>query len=150
MAKRDLLRDLRKSGAIYGIGAFLFWGLYFALIRIPVSEIGWFLLQYTSSFTGVALFGLIALLGKDKAAIQRPKLVWLVALTAVLQISGSIFFNYAISHGQTAIVCPIAGSSAAVFVIIAYFLFSETLNPKQWLRILVALGGIIALSILGS
>lgn len=98
----------------------------------------------------MALFGLIAWLSKDKAAIQRPKLLWLVALTAVLQISGSIFFNYAISHGQTAIVAPIAGSSAAVFVIIAYFLFSETLNPKQWLRILVALSGIIALSLFGS
>ncbi len=144
---KDLIGDLHKSGAIFAFGAFFFWGIYFALVRIPIQEIGWFLPQYTSSFVGIVMFWLLSLHVKDKSVTKRPNMVWLIAVTAFLQVAGSMLFNYAISQGQTAIVAPIAGSSPAVFVIIAHFLFRERLNRKQWAGILLALSGIVSLAL---
>ncbi len=146
----NLIKDLHKSGAIFAFGAFFFWGVYFALVRIPVEQIGWFLPQYTSSFVGLLMFFIIAKVTKDKDVMTKPKLIWLVAITAFLQVAGRIFFNYAISKGQTAIVAPIAGSSPAVFVALAFFIFKEKLNKKQWLGIVLALVGIINLSLLST
>ncbi len=146
---KDLIKDMRKSGTLYALGAFFFWGIYYAFVRIPVKEIGWFLPQYSASLVGLVIFLGLALATKEKQALRLPRLVWLVALAALLQISGSIFYNYAISQGQTAIVSPIAGSSPAVFVVIAYFLFREKLNKKQWAGITTALIGIIGLAFLG-
>lgn len=96
------------------------------------------------------MFFIIAKVTKDKDVMTKPKLIWLVAITAFLQVAGSTFFNYAISKGQTAIVAPIAGSSPAVFVALAFFIFKEKLNKKQWLGIVLALVGIISLSLLST
>lgn len=147
---KDLFKGVKASGIIFAFGTCLLWGLYFALVRIPVESIGWFLPQYSYSFVGIIIFLIIAKLTSDKGAITRPELVWLIILSALLQLGGTMFFNYAISQGQTAIVAPIAGSSAAVFVVIAYFLFKERLNAKQWTGIILTLIGIIGLSFLST
>lgn len=147
---KNMLKDIKSSGTLFAVATFFLWGIYFALIRIPVEEIGWFLPQYTASIVGLILFFIIAKLGKNKKVLAKPKLLGLVLLTTLLGFAGSIFFNYAISKGQTAVVAPIAGSSPAVFVIFAYFIFHEKLNKKQWSGIALALTGIIGLSVLST
>lgn len=141
-------RELRASGTVFALGAFVFWGLYFALIRIPVEQIGWFLPQYISNFVGLALFGTLALCSKQRSEqLRYPSLPWLIVLISVLQVSGALFFNYAILHGDTSVVAPIAGSSPAIFVLIAFFVFKERLRAVQWFGIASALSGIVLLSL---
>lgn len=146
----EVIKDLKNKGLIFGLGAFFFWGIYFALIRIPIEQIGWFLPQYSSNFIGFVMFTIIALLSRRRDTFEKPKLLWVLALLSAMQISGSILFNYAISKGATSIVAPIVGSSPVVFVIIAYFVFHEKLNKKQWFGIVLALIGITSLSILSA
>lgn len=146
---KDILKGVRTSGTIFAFGAFILWGVYFALIRIPIESVGWFLPQYFSTIAGVALYYVLSKITKDTDMTSRPRLVWLIIAAAVTQVVGSSFFNYAISRGETSIVAPIAGSSPAVFVIIAFFVFREELNKKQWAGIALAITGIVGLSLLG-
>lgn len=143
---KDLFDDFKKSGTIFAFGAFVCWGLYYALVRIPIEKVGWFLPQYSSGLTGLIIFTLVAIMSKEKRVLSKPKLLWLIVITAILQILGILFYNFAISKGQTSIVAPIQGSSTAVFVLIAYFVFHEKLNKKQWLGVALSILGIMFLS----
>lgn len=147
---RRLLKDLHSSGAIFAFGAFTCWGVYFALVRIPIEQIGWFWPQYSATAVGILTFIIIAMFTKDRSIFKRPVMPGWLVLAALLGVGGGIFFNYAISRGPTAIVAPIAGSSPAVFVVLAYFIFREKLNRKQWVGIVLAVSGIISLSILST
>ncbi len=60
-----LLRDIKSPSLLFALGAFFLWGLYFALIRIPVEQVGWFLPQYGSSVIGIPLYILIAQLSGE-------------------------------------------------------------------------------------
>ncbi len=146
----NLVSDLRTSGVIFGLGACVCWGVYFALVRFPVEQVGWFLPQYSALVVGFVMFHGLAWRSGDRTVGAWPKLWWLVAMTGTLQVTGSMLYNYAISQGTTAIVAPIAGSSPALFVVMAYFIFKERLNKKQWIGIVLALTGIIGLATLSS
>lgn len=147
---RRLLKDLHSSGAIFAFGAFTCWGVYFALVRIPIEQIGWFWPQYSATMVGILTFIVIAKFTKDSSIFKRPAMPVLLLFASLLGIGGGILFNYAISRGPTAVVAPIAGSSPAVFVILAYFVFREKLNKKQWVGIVLAVSGIVSLSILST
>ncbi|HSH31843.1 MAG TPA: DMT family transporter [Candidatus Saccharimonadales bacterium] len=142
---KTLDRDIKSLSLLYALGAFFLWGIYFAVVRIPVERVGWFLPQYGSSIIGLPIFLLIAKYSGQKNVLRQPKLPALIAVVSILQISGSMFFNYAITQGDTAIVAPIAGSSPAVFVILAYFVFKERIKPIQTVGIVAAVAGIVGL-----
>lgn len=148
---KTMLNDIKSSGTIFAIITLLLWGTYFAFIRVPIEQVGWFMPNYVDSIVGAVLFLTIGLLATNKkASLKRPKLSLVLLVAAGLGFCGSMFFNYAISKGDTAIVAPIAGSSPAVFVVIAYFIFHEKLNKKQWAGIFLTLVGIVGLSIFSS
>ncbi|HTE58637.1 MAG TPA: DMT family transporter [Verrucomicrobiae bacterium] len=147
---RSLISGIRGSALVYALGAFFLWGVYFAVVRIPIERVGWFLPQYGSNIIALPLYLFIAWRMGEKAVLSRPKLPGLIALISVLQIVGGVAFNYAISKGDTSIVAPIAGSSPAVFVVLAYFIFKEKIKPIQIVGIVSVIVGIIGLSILSS
>ncbi len=146
---RTLIRDIRSSALLFAFGAFFLWGVYFAVVRIPIERVGWFLPQYGANLINLPLFLLIARKAGERQLLRGlPKLPWLVAGVAALQIGGSMLYNYAISQGSTAIVAPIAGSSPAVFAVLAFFIFKEKLKRIQIVGIVAAIAGIVGLSLL--
>ena len=148
--KKTILRELGSSGLLYAFGAFFFWGVYFALIRIPIERIGWFLPQYASSVIALPMFLLLGYAQGQRGLMKKPNLLWVITGVSALQILGGISFNYAISKGPTAIVAPIAGSSPAVFALLAFFIFREKLQRIQWLGVALSIAGIVALSALSN
>lgn len=146
-----LIRDIRTSALVFAFGAMMLFGTFFALVRIPVEKVGWFLPQYLPNFLGIPLYLVIGRhLGEKEILKKPPQLIWVIVLLAALQITGSMFYSYALTKGETAIVAPIAGSSPALFVVLAYFIFKERIKPIQWAGILTAVGGIVGLSLLSS
>jgi drug/metabolite transporter (DMT)-like permease len=147
----DIFHDMRASSLIYALGAFFLWGIYFALVRIPVERVGWFMPQYLSNVEAIFIYFLIAtFIVKEKGIFTKPALGMFMVMTAILQVCGSMFFNYALTKGSTAIIAPIAGSSPAVFAVLAFFIFKEKLSHLQIAGIITALIGIISLSLLSS
>ena len=147
---RTLLRDIHQSSLFWAFAASLLFGLFFALVRIPVQRIGYFLPAYAGNLIGVPLYVLIARALGERDVLKRPKLMLPIAGIATMQIGATILYAYALTKGKTAIVAPIAGSYPAVFVVLAYFILRERITRVQYLGVVTAVVGIVGLSVLSS
>jgi uncharacterized membrane protein len=126
----------------------LLFGLFFALVRIPVDRVGWFLPAYAGNFIGVPLYVFIARRLGEPSVLRRPRLPIPIALIAFMQIGATMLYAYALTKGKTAIVAPIAGSYPALFVVLAYLVLRERIRAIQYLGIVTAVVGIVGLSVL--
>ena len=123
------------------------WGIYFALIKIPISRIGWFWPNYFSFL----IFPLIYFYMKVKRIeLQKPTtngiLIALIASTILVRIA-ELSFNFGISKGLVSIVAPIAGANPTLFVVLAFLFFKDPITKQQILGIVTTLVGIVLLSI---
>jgi drug/metabolite transporter (DMT)-like permease len=147
---RTLFGDIRRSSLIWAFAAALLFGLFFALIRIPVERVGWFLPSYGGNLIGIPLYVLIARRFGERDVLRRPNLVLPIAGIAFLQIGATMLYAYALTKGKTAIVAPIAGSYPAVFVVLAYIVLRERIRAVQYVGVVIAVAGIVGLSVLSS
>jgi drug/metabolite transporter (DMT)-like permease len=147
---RNLFEDIRQSSLVWAFAAALLFGLFFALVRIPVERVGWFLPAYGGNIIGVPLYVLIAHRSGERDVLKLPKLVAPIALIAAVQIGATMLYAYALTKGETAIVAPIAGSYPAVFVVLAYIVFRERIRRIQYLGVAATVVGIVGLSLLSS
>lgn len=125
------------------------WAIYFTFIKIPVKESGFFWPSYISNIVGT--FGFLIIGFK---AIKRPKINIKDGLPAAFMSGfaltvGTIAYNIAISKGLAAIVAPVAGAYPALFALLAYFIFKDTITKQQKIGMVVILVGIVLLSYLG-
>lgn len=138
---------LSDRGVPYALITLITWGVYFAFIKIPINNIGWFWPAYFSwlGFPLVIIFMKI-----KKIAIEIPKgnKTWSFSVINSLLLAVALFaFNIALSYGQNSIVSPLSSSYPALFAILAYFVFKDRLNKQQILGIIITLGGVISLSL---
>jgi drug/metabolite transporter (DMT)-like permease len=147
---RTLFGDIRRSSLVWAFAAALLFGLFFALVRIPVERVGWFLPAYGGNVIGVPLYVLIARKFGERDVLKPPNLPVPIALIAALQIGATMLYAYALTKGKTAIVAPIAGSYPAVFVVLAYFVLRERIRPIQYAGVVTAVVGIVGLSVLSN
>lgn len=147
---RKVFGDIKRSSLVWAFAAALLFGLFFALVRIPVERVGYFLPAYGGNLIGVPLYLLIARRVGEKDVLKRPKLPIPIAACATMQIGATILYAYALTKGKTAIVAPIAGSYPAVFVILAYIVLREKIRPVQYAGVVTAVVGIVGLSVLTS
>lgn len=143
LAKKQFVLD---RGIVLSFISMLLWGVYFAFVRIPIQEIGWFL-----PFYFVFLFAPVILLIMkwQKVALRHPnENQALPALIGFMVCStvANFAYNLGIVSGYTSIVAPIAGSYPVLFVILSFIFFKERVQRQQLLGIVVSLVGIVALS----
>jgi drug/metabolite transporter (DMT)-like permease len=147
---RALFADIRRSSLIWAFAAALLFGLFFALVRIPVERVGWFLPAYLGNIIGVPLYVLIARSSGERDVLRLPKHAVAIAVIAGVQIGATMLYAYALTKGETAIVAPIAGSYPAVFVVLAYVVFRERIRAIQYVGIVATVAGIVGLSVLSA
>jgi drug/metabolite transporter (DMT)-like permease len=147
---RTLFADIKRTSLVWAFAAALLFGLFFALVRIPVDRVGWFLPAYLGNVIGVPLYVLIARRLGEHDVLRPPKLPLPIAAIAMLQIGATMLYAYALTKGETAIVAPIAGSYPAVFVILAYFVIRERIRAIQYVGVAATVAGIVGLSVLSS
>lgn len=136
------------KAVFYAILAMFSWGIYYAFIRIPIEQIGWFLPQVIT----LSLFPVILIIMK----YQKQKIIipnfgskeWMfIFLNGLLVSGGEYAFNFAISKGYTSVVAPIAGAYPILFVFLAHYFFKDKLTFRQRIGIVISLVGIMVLSI---
>jgi drug/metabolite transporter (DMT)-like permease len=147
-------KEVRQKGVVLdrstalALLAMLTWGIYFAFIRIPVEEIGWFLPSYISFFFAPFVLVLMRLqkvpLESPTAKGVLPSFIGLV----LLGTAANFGYNLGISSGYTSIVAPIAGSYPVLFVFLSALIFKEPVNRQQLWGMIVSLVGIVVLSLL--
>src|SRR3972149_4455701 len=145
LINRKLIVD---KGIWMGLIAMLSWGIYWAFIKIPIKELGWFWPGYISilaSLPGIWLF--IKLREIKLTHFNFKGSFYPLFANAFLLGVGALSFNLAIEKGFTSIVAPIAGSYPTIFVLLAYLVFKDSITRQQIFGIIVTLIGIVLLSI---
>lgn len=142
-------KNTSLAGIIFAFVTMITWGIYYAFIKIPVENIGWFWPQLITLSLFPVVFYFMSFRGEK---VQMPSLkhnaLFLVLINGFLVGGGEFAYNFAISNGYTTIVAPIAGSYPILFVILASFIFKEKTTFGQKAGILTTLLGIVFLSIL--
>ncbi len=133
-------------GAMYALITFFLWGIYYFLQKIPVMVIGPYLFLLVSEI-GVFLPALFYL-AKERKFIRPDKNIQkhLIACGALIAI-GSIAINNGIMIADVSIVVSITKASPIIAVIGARILFGEKLKKYQYASILLAILGVILLSL---
>lgn len=139
--------NLFNKSILFALLAMLAWGAYFAFIKIPVKEIGWFWPNYFTFF----LFPLILIYVKlKKVKLEAPtknNVLALLVLSVVLARVAELAYNLGISKGLVAVVAPIAGANQTLFVVLAFLIFKDPITRQQIAGIITTLIGIVLLSV---
>lgn len=130
----------------YALAAMIGWGIYFAFIRIPVQQVGWFWPAYMSALSLPLLFLYMKFRNIPLVIIKDRQSIGWTFLNA-LAINGAAFaYNLTILSGQISVVAPIAGSYPVLFVILSRFIFKDKITKQQLAGIIITLLGIVYLS----
>ncbi|MCL5113906.1 MAG: DMT family transporter [Patescibacteria group bacterium] len=138
------------KGVLLAFVPMICWGVWFALLKIPIGRIGWFWPNYLT----LLLFPLLFLYTKiRKIPIQKPTInrafIPLIAFIVFIRIA-ELSYNFAISKGLVTIVAPIAGANPILFIILAFIFFKDKITKQQIAGIIVTLFGIVLLSLLST
>ncbi|OGE31371.1 hypothetical protein A2631_06025 [Candidatus Daviesbacteria bacterium RIFCSPHIGHO2_01_FULL_44_29] len=142
-------RQVDKGALFCLIGAIIF-GIYYALSKQLVTQVGW-LWPYYFSLAFSPLILLVARLKGEKllSPSAHGAFIPLIFGCLVLRVA-DVSFNYGLSQGFTSVVAPIAGSYPTLFVILAFLIFKDPIRKQQILGIIVTLIGVVSLAFLST
>lgn len=143
--KKNILAD---KSVILALVTMVCWGTWIALLKIPISRLGWFWPNYLTFLLFPLLF-IFLKIKKIKIEIPSTKMVFvpLVLSTALVRIA-EFSYNLGISRGLVTIVAPIAGANPTLFVILAFIFLKDKITKQQIGGIIITLVGIVLLSFL--
>ncbi|MBI4991552.1 DMT family transporter [Candidatus Gottesmanbacteria bacterium] len=144
MKIREVFSD---KGVKFSFLTMILWGIYFAVIRIPAEQIGWFWAGYPIYFLGTIIMFFLLLPNKLSSIRMGRKISLMMLLFVVFTVSANFFYNLGILQGFTSIVAPIAGSYPVLFVLLLCLVFKEKLSRQQSLGIVSSLLGIVLVSL---
>jgi len=139
-----------EKGALYAFAAMFIWGVYFAVVRIPTQELGWFWPVY---FVRLTVILELPFIFSKKISLPKRLFNWkavgLVVAAAVLPTIGDSFYNLGIADPQTitSLFVPVASVSPVIYVFLAGWFFREKIEPIQKVGIATTILGVILLSI---
>lgn len=136
-----------KKGVLLAGISMITWGVYWAFIKIPVQQLGWFWPYIISILSSILIFPLFLRFRKIKIVKPAKNTIVPIVLNALLLGIGAFSFNYAISKGLTSVVAPIAGSYPTLFALLAYLAFKDAIVKREIVGIATTLSGIVLLSI---
>lgn len=124
--------------SLWALIAFLAWGLWALLPKIVTQHI-----DPRSALVYEAIGALTVAVAVLASLGFRP--AWhagaaaLAFLTGVLGILGGLAYLHAVQRGPVSLIAVLTALYPLVTVALAYVWFGETLSPKQWLGVLLAM-----------
>ncbi|NIP40462.1 MAG: EamA family transporter [Candidatus Aenigmarchaeota archaeon] len=146
---RDLKgSDLFKfsSGIPFALMTCLGWGLFFFLVKIPVTSIGPVLTAFIIEFVIMILAGINLKASRIPFKIPDRRILLHLILLSVFGSGGAIFFNMGISVSSVSIVAALSKSSPWVTILYGRVAYKEKLKAAQYVAILLILAGVILIS----
>jgi len=143
------VQDATREGVLYGLGAYLWWGLvplYFRWLG-PVEPLD--ILAHRIVWSAVFLAALITLTGRWPETIRcltTPTIVLPLAVSAILVAYNwlmyivGVYLQIIVQASLGYFILPL------VSVLFAMLIFHETLRPLQIIAVVVALGGVVRLT----
>jgi drug/metabolite transporter (DMT)-like permease len=128
-------------GILLAVTAMLGWGIADFLAKIAIDKIGYktsLVLNQTVALVPAAIFALLFF----KMSAISVGLVGIIVLAGISGVFGYIFLYRGFQKGNVSIVSPITASWSVVTILLAFFLFGETLMPVQIVGIIAVLIGV--------
>lgn len=137
-----------NKGMLLAFISMFSWGIYWAFIKFPIADLGWFWPPFIMIGGVVPLLWLVIKLKKEKIVNPiKTKSFKPIFLNVLLFAIGELAFNYALTIGQASIIAPIVGAYPVLFSILAYLKFRDPVSRQQIVGIITTLAGIVSLSI---
>ncbi len=146
---REIIRKkvVIDKGVLLGFVAMICWSIYFAFIKIPSQQIGWFWPNYFSFLIFPLIYLYMRLKGIKLDKPSKNGAIKALIISTILVRVAELSFNFGISKGLVTIVAPIAGANPILFVIAALLFFKDPITKQQILGIITTLMGIVLLSV---
>lgn len=137
---------IKDKGVLFALFSMFAWGAYFAFIKGPVREVGWFWPLYIAFWLFPFIYLFMSYKKIKLVKLNKNALLVTVA-SAILIRSGDFGFNLALNKGLTALVAPIGGSYPTLYAILSFFIFKDPITKQQIAGIITTLIGIVLLSV---
>lgn len=136
-----------SSGIPYALLAALGWGIWMALIKIPITHLG----PYLTSFiveAGALITAFFILRGsRERLVLQNKKLLNYIIPISLLMVLWSVAYYQGVNVSDVSIVVAISSASPVVVALYGRLFYKEKLETKQYFSIALLILGIILLGI---
>lgn len=146
--QKNELKDFRLSKEVFlTLLSGFFWGISFVFYLIPIQKIGVF--NFTILLEICVFISCVFLLLKNEKRwfpqnIDKQSLLYCL-LMGLMIAGGSLLSHFTLTQIPVSLNILIAMSFEAIIVAIGLYMFKETLRPKDWIMILIAVGGSLLL-----
>lgn len=138
-------------GVRYAIAAVLPWAIYFTFISKSISELGPYWASYISVIAGFLMLAIYNFIKGNNSTYKLDRKTLLLTATSAVFIGGApLAYNVAIEQASPAIIAPIAGSYAPLFIIASAIIFKDEVSKRQQIGIVITLISVITFSIVNS
>jgi drug/metabolite transporter (DMT)-like permease len=146
-SKKPILHWGRST--FYAILAAIFWGITFALFKIPVEAIG----SYNFSLVlecAVLVGALLLLMGEsNQKSSHQPdiKTYLIIACTGVLGFFGVLFYNLAVARVPISTLSVMGVFTPVISIVISHLILQERFTVLQYVGMGCTLTGVVIISI---
>lgn len=135
-----------SSGIPFALMTCLGWGLFFFLVKIPVTFIGPVLTAFMVEFVIMIMAGINMRASRIPFKIPNKRILIYIVILSVFGSAGAIFFNMGISVSSVSIVAALSKSSPWVTTLYGRVAYKEKLKAAQYVAIVLILAGIVLIS----
>ncbi len=133
-------------GVEYALLTAACWGIYFIVLDVLVTELGWFLPTVMTRVAS-ALFLLVLVAVKKEDMSFPSNAGWLIIGDAYFNVTAFIAYGIAITSENSSIVAPVAAVTPGLTIIFAFLLLKERIEINQLIGMVAALAGILLISL---
>ncbi|MEB3861349.1 MAG: DMT family transporter [Desulfurococcales archaeon] len=132
---------------LYSMATLLLWGFWGVLLKKASSSLEWYQV-YVYANTAIVLFVLlIALIHRDEVTRIQGAPALIAFLSGVTGTLGYIFLVKSLeAGGRASVVIPLTSLYPLLTALLSVYLLGESVAPKKWVGILLAVVAIILLS----
>jgi len=128
-------------GILFAVTAMLSWGIADFLAKKAIDKIGYktsLVLNQTVALVPAVIFAILFF----RMPSLSIYLIGIIVLAGISGVFGYIFLYRGFQKGNVSVVSPITASWSVVTILLAFFLFGETLTPIQITGIIAVLIGV--------
>lgn len=143
----ELRRLSFKTGAVgiqYAFFAMVGLGLYYVLLDVLVTELGWFLPVLLVRLAVVSLLFTYSAATRSDASFPRG-VALLVVVAGLLEFVAFFSYGIGINSEYTSLVAPVSAASPVVTIALARVFLGERLELNQWVGVAAVLVSLVLL-----
>jgi chloramphenicol-sensitive protein RarD len=140
--------DDRRSGLLYGVGAYGMWGLFPAFFPLLKPAGAAEVLAHRIIWTAALMAVIVAAMGRMRDIRALTRRTWLLLVIASALIAANwVIYVYAVNNGHVVDAALGYFVNPLVSVALGVVLFRERLNPAQSAGLVIAVAAVVLLSL---